>query len=203
MKTIEEKKRDRFRLLEAVYNETEGSSDVLIDNMYELARALGFDIEYYSLILNYLMEESLLFGYGIKHQGILEYEEAVSNPTKPTEHFLPLNLTINSFSNNHQSNFQFGNQNTSTIMVSSQEEKHAYETLVPLLHSFLQELDNEREEKAELEAELKSLEAQLNSPKPKYLKEFGKSIRSIVEGLAVAGLSNLKSIETILKMLPG
>jgi len=124
-------------------------------------------------------------------------------PLQPTEHFLPLNLTINSFSNNHQSNFQVGNQNTSTITVSSQEEKHAYETLVPLLHSFLQELDNKREEKAELEAELKSLEAQLNSPKPKYLKEFGKSIRSIVEGLAVAGLSNPKSIETILKMLPG
>jgi len=130
-------------------------------------------------------------------------EKAKRAPDQPTEHFLPLNLTINSFSNNTQSNFQFGNQNASTITVSSPEEKHAYETLVPLLHSFLQELDNEREEKAELEAELKSLEAQLNSPKPKYLKEFGNSIRSIVKGLAVAGLSNPKSIETILKMLPG
>ena len=123
-------------------------------------------------------------------------------PLQPTEHFLPLNLTINSFSNNTQSNFQFGNQNASTITVSSQEEKHAYETLVPLLHSFLQELDDEREEKAELQGEVKTLEVQLKSPKPKYLKEIGISIRTIMESLTVNWLSNSKSIETILKMLP-
>lgn len=136
---------------------------------------LGFEEKYRLDILLYLSQEGLIKEDGggvfttarLEHRGIVEIEEALSNPSQPTEHFPAINVFINNIAGISQSSIQIGNQNTASLQIASESDKHAYETLIPLLHQFLQELDSEREERAELEAEVQTLEVQLKSPKPK------------------------------------
>src|SRR5690349_70026 len=92
---LQKKKTDRFKFLLKIYEAVDGRTGYTLDG-WEVGKALGFDRDYSTAIYYYLNDEGLVepmgagIRLGITHQGIKEIEEALEQPDKPTEHFLPV-----------------------------------------------------------------------------------------------------------------
>jgi hypothetical protein len=93
-KILDEKLKDRYHLLRRVYDETEGNPRQVV-NFFQLAKKEGFEESYAISIYDYLRSEGLFGIEGIdgrvslSHRGIVEVEQSIMNPQKPTEHFPP------------------------------------------------------------------------------------------------------------------
>ena len=91
---FEEKRRKRYTLLRKVYDEAKGSQHNPAP-FFSIAEKEGLSREEAEDIYYYLFEERLIkdFAVGtsvvITHRGIVEVEESIRNPGKPTEHFTP------------------------------------------------------------------------------------------------------------------
>jgi len=203
---IKQKKIDRFHFLKAVYEAVGGSTSMWVD-MWELGEELGFSREVVNKIFEYLKAEGLLvhadFGGSnrivITHQGILEIEEALSNPEEETEHFLPINIiNVENMSN---SVIQQGtsNSNVSVIFESSKLDK--LETLIDKLEE-ITSVFTEIESLKEFKAELDTLKSQKSSPKPKrfIIQESLKTIRHLIEGVTASAMTP-KILELISQLL--
>ncbi len=89
MKSLDEKKANRFRFLNYVYEITDGD-ETPSANMWEIGEKLGLTKDETQKIVDYLVGEGLIdyraMGGEIelKHYGIVQVEEALSNPEKPT-----------------------------------------------------------------------------------------------------------------------
>jgi hypothetical protein len=92
---LQERQKNRWLMLQKVYEIAEGLCETHIINMYEVGSQLGWTREMTESAFDYLQGEGLLkimsFGGGITltHQGVKEVEEAAANPEKPTLHFPP------------------------------------------------------------------------------------------------------------------
>ncbi len=189
--SVEEKKKARFRFLEHLYNTVDGDSAYSV-SMWELGAELEFGQETISQIVSYLQEEYLIEPRGlggriaISHAGIVEVEEALSNPEKSTEHFLPVNV-IN-IQNMTNSAIQQGTLNSTQHNNFNISE---LKRLDDLLGEFLAQEELSDDIQMELLAEKETLVSQVNSPKPKpvIISESLKSIRNIVEGIAASALT--------------
>jgi hypothetical protein len=96
---VEDQRRKRLLFFNAVYEQVKHKPQQSAVEVDELAAELGFPNEG-TPIASYLVDEGLLSHMGmdgvtITHQGICEMEESIGNPERPTEHFPPLNVTIN------------------------------------------------------------------------------------------------------------
>ncbi len=96
MKTLEEKKKDRFKFLEKLC-EKKDSGSLQIFEAGKISQEIGLQEAEADLIVEYLKGESLIKTHddggsliSITHSGILEVEQAISEPNKPTEHFPPI-----------------------------------------------------------------------------------------------------------------
>lgn len=120
-------------------------------------------------------------GVAITHYGVVEIEEAISEPEKPTEHFPAFNI------------ISIGSMNNSTIQQASagatQNINGFNKEIAPDLNSFLSELKASInklnltiEAQQEMMAEIQTTEIQVNSPKPKssILKESLLTIRNLL-----------------------
>lgn len=91
--SIEEKKQQRFNVLHTIYKKSGGRSMYEQYWFEELILDLDVDKETARAILDYLMDEGLLykdynqFSAMLTHEGLLEVEQALSKPESPTEHF--------------------------------------------------------------------------------------------------------------------
>jgi predicted transcriptional regulator len=91
--SIEEKKQQRFNVLHTIYKKSGGRSMYEQYWFEELILDLHVDKETARAILDYLMDEGLLykdynqFSAMLTHKGLLEVEQALSKPESPTEHF--------------------------------------------------------------------------------------------------------------------
>jgi len=94
--TLESKQRNRYHLLRKLYEQSGGSERVNI-NFFDLAKKEGLSEEDARDIHDYLWREKLIGdrraggGVAISHRGIIEIEQSISNPQRPTEHF-PLTI---------------------------------------------------------------------------------------------------------------
>ncbi|WP_310485803.1 hypothetical protein [Chamaesiphon sp. VAR_48_metabat_403] len=94
---IEERQKNRWLMLQKIYEITGGRSERCSINMYVVGEKLGWDREKTEATYDYLRGEGLLkmmnFGGNmvLTHQGVREVEEAAANPEKPTLHF-PANV---------------------------------------------------------------------------------------------------------------
>ncbi len=93
---IVEKKRRRFRFLQALYEKTKDNRFDSAD-IETLRKQLGFEKDEVYTIIDYLSEECLVKAFGggvvrIEHLGIIEVEEALSKPNEPTQHFPAFNI---------------------------------------------------------------------------------------------------------------
>ena len=92
---LEQKKANRFKFLKFVYDKVDGSTSESVA-VFKTGEELGFDRKRTSNIVEYLCNEGLIEYFAgsvdinITHYGVKEIEEALKNPEKPTEHFLPV-----------------------------------------------------------------------------------------------------------------
>lgn len=203
MKTIEQKRADRFAFMKKLYQETEGNRTHYIEfSSEDFGKDFDWSEPYFQSIYQYLNSEGLITNTGITHKGIKEVEEALLNPGKSTDHFPAINLTINHISGNSQSNIQVGNHNSASIELSQSDQEY-FEKLERYLGNVLQMLETLGKENAELTADYQTLKAQLESPKPKktILQEVAKSVKTIVEGAIGGIISNVLSGPQLLGLL--
>jgi hypothetical protein len=92
MDRLTEKRANRLRLINDVYERTDGDTSEALD-MWQLGEELGFESDETQKIVDYLVGEGLLeyraIGgvVGITHAGVVQVEAALSHPEQPTHYF--------------------------------------------------------------------------------------------------------------------
>lgn len=196
MQTIEEKKKQRYQFLKKLYDKTNGSENIYVTSE-EITDGLNINKEAISNIIDYLIEEHLIaipaFGViSITHYGICEVEAAESNPNKPTEHFLPLNI------------ISIGNMTNSQIQQASPQAIQQYilnenkvEELKDIIASLKESMINftlQPQQIADLESEIMTIEAQTTHSQPKSiiintcLDSINRILESIASNVIASGL---------------
>ena len=188
MNNIEEKKKQRFQFLKRLY-ELSGGDKFKPFEMFEIGKELGFDKEL-TANLNQYLEGEMLIKYitfnnviTITHIGIVEVEEALSNPDEPTEHFPALNIISVGQMVNSQIQ-QASPQSIQSIAIDQSKINEIKQFLLDLKKS-IDQLELINEQVTELQAEIKTMEAQISSSKPKsiILTESVKTMRNILESV--------------------
>jgi hypothetical protein len=184
---IDEIKQKRFQYLYELYEITNADSLIGV-NFMEVGNKLGFSTEDSNRISDYLENEGLLKFYGsqasITHMGIVHVENALAAPEKETQYFPPVNfIHIESMSN---SQIQQGTEHSTQVFNYSSEEQNAIVELIQSIKQQLDKLELPQEKKDEADADIETIEAQINSPKPKpnIIKESLTSLKTILEGVA-------------------
>ena len=140
----------------------------------------------------------------ITHKGVKEIEEAHTEPDRPTEHFPPYSVTFNisggEFSN---SPFQLAGHNSSQSITLSQTRLAELKEIIQLLKDFQKHAAVSSKE--ELNADIKTMESQVDSPKPKIkiIKDALASAKTIMEGAAEATTAASPIIAKILSWSSG
>jgi predicted transcriptional regulator len=128
--SIEEMKKNRYLFLKKLYDATQGVSSKII-NLWELGDSLSFDRTLTKLVYQYLQGEDLIVvralggGISITHTGVVEIENAETNPESPTEHFLPIQNIFN-ISNVYGSQLQVGSHNSTQTVSVEQNDIHEW-----------------------------------------------------------------------------
>lgn len=98
MKTIEQKKAQRFLYLKRLYEKAEGNTfpDFIFT---DIGREFGWDDQTSDEVTEYLKNEGLVefissANVKLTHRGLKLMEEALSSPTQPTPYFPPANIII-------------------------------------------------------------------------------------------------------------
>lgn len=158
--------------------------------MWEVGECLKLDHQETNQVFDYLAGEGLVEamalggGISLTHLGVIEVEQAIEAPDKPTEHFLPVNvINIGTMSN---STLQ---QSTNHSTINFQVENSKLDDLDNILKSIKQLHDTLKipaELKLEMISEIQTLEIQRHSPKPKgaIITEALKSLRTVLENVA-------------------
>lgn len=138
-------------------------------------------------------------GYLIKltHFGVREVEEARDRPDEPTSYFAPINVVYAQTISN--SNLQQGSPGaTQSLTILGQDHRERLRSTLQSIKGSIDEFNLEQADRAELEAEVRTLEAQADSPKPKreVVHPSLVSARNILEG-AASGVAAQGVIEAI------
>lgn len=199
MASIEEKRRQRAQLMTTLYERTDGRPVIHSLSLEQLSDALGWTDELTREVLQYLCAEGLAewitFGQlGITHPGVLEVEEALSEPTRPTQHFAPVtNVTIHGNVSNSpiQAGSPGGSQEvTITGSQAVVDSMKAIKELLTAIKGGLESHDVAEADRARIQANTLTVEAQLLDPEPDpgiVRKALG-SIRAVVENLVASGI---------------
>ena len=203
MNQIQERKKNRFAVMQTLYELTDGDQSIFI-KVGELTQRLGYkeeDFEEIKTIINYLERESLVkvlskmrngfpLSVSISHKGVVETEAALSEPDRPTEHFLPTINVINVDTMN-QSSIQQGSTNSTQITTFTLKDKETFVQLLTELKSEISKVNiSNIEDQKDLDLELVTLENQSKSTRPKssIIKESLDTISTILAGAAGSGL---------------
>ncbi|MCX6539220.1 MAG: hypothetical protein NT151_09870 [Acidobacteria bacterium] len=186
MEPIDRKKADRFAFLEAIYNRTDGASDEAIDER-EIGSELGWTDDRLEAVVQYLTAERLIecvaFGHnmGITHEGICEYERAVSEPGTATTYFPPVNI-INVERMEH-SQIQQGSRDSVQTFTMGASDAPAVQALLSEIRTALSHLDLPGDGRQSVESDVNTIAAQLSNPTPKrsIVADCLQSIRHVLE----------------------
>jgi hypothetical protein len=92
---LAEKRRRRLAFMERVYERTDGNTTNRVFGL-QVGAELGWDQEMTSVVMHYLVDEGLIeframpAMLAITHAGVVEMEQALSNPKTSTHHFPPM-----------------------------------------------------------------------------------------------------------------
>jgi len=192
MNAIEEMKMKRFKFFHRLYELT-GGDEFKLFNMFQIGEELGFNRDLTANIARDLRGEGLIVVHstsvgdrnnliGISHDGIREVEEAVSNPDTPTPRFPPGNtIYINQMIN---SQIQQASPEATQVPVIGEDKYEELKEIIQSLKDSIDQLGIKPQQKADLQAEIQKIEAQMSSSKPKarIITECLGSIRRIIEG---------------------
>jgi hypothetical protein len=209
MDAIKERIVLRTRFMDALYDTAQGSLNVPI-HASQVADRLGLDFrdndEHQREIVNvvnYLSEKRLVERIGtgaagvmLTQRGVDEVEEARNHPNQPTSHLAAINL-VYAETITHSAIQQGSPEATQALTIINQSGLQELETILHSLKQSIDELQLSNEQQAELEAEIRTLEAQAASPKPKreVIKPALQSVKLIltgaVSGAAASGLRDI------------
>jgi hypothetical protein len=204
MKSLEQKKADRFKLLNALYEITDGDRSHIVEEG-DLAGYVSVSTEQALAALDYLKAEGLIQqvtgmgGMVITHEGVIEVEKALSKPEEPTHYFPPV-VNIMNVHTMVNSQIQQGSHGSTQHVEFTQNDIAAIRELMTSFQAALQSAALGTDAKAEAEAEVATVQAQLASPKPKrqIIMEGIKSICSVLESVASSTIAK----EWLPRLLP-
>lgn len=191
MKTLEQKKIDRFNFLKRTYEKkTRGGLQLFEAN--KIANEIGLEKNEAHLVVEYLKGEGLINTHSdcfelisITHFGILEVEQALSEPNKPTEHFPPV-INFIKVDQMHNSQVLQGSIRSNQTYNLTKQNLEDLRKFVELFETRFSELEfNSKEDENEAIAEIQTIKTQIHSPKPKeiVIQESRKTLRNILEGM--------------------
>ena len=192
---IKKLQRKRFQFLHRLYELSERNIHNW-GNMFSIGQELGLDKQSTINVTDYLCGEGLLelkaFGglIGITHVGIKEVEEALTDPDRKTEHFLPINII--QVDTMIGSQIQQGSPGATQMIVITQEERQQLEGIVQSLKEQIDELDLDDENKVDLETQVKTIETQVSSPKARksiIIESLKAILASAAGSLLASGLA--------------
>jgi len=202
---FEQKQKNRFLFLKKVYEFVKAKTNVGISNISCLGTELNFSQDETEDIINYLIQERLIeyagMNIALTHSGLKEVEEILTNPSKATEHFSPINIvnnTINIDSMNHSS-LQQSTKNSIINSYFDNTKINELNDIIKEVKNIQDTLDISIDVHKELIAEIQTLESQRESPKPKnnIIKESLNTTKTILEG-AMGSAIGTTMIEPIL-----
>jgi hypothetical protein len=139
----------------------------------------------------------------LTHLGLKEIEAAIAAPDMPTKHLSPINVMY--IGQAIGSNIQQGTSGSSQAITVNTESITTIKEFLAKLSQSISALSLNEDDRTELEADVKTIQAQAQSPKPKapIIREGLVSIRSILEKAAgsVIALELAKQIGPLLRML--
>lgn len=203
MTDIERRRANRLIVMNAIY-EASGASENTSVTGQELLDSLGMSDEELADACNYLKGEHLIteiktlwghlspYAVSITHRGIKEMEKSLQEPAESTQHFPPLSV-IHIEGDVISSPIQSGSPGATQQVTSTVDLRKVTEFL-NRLQAVTPELHLPEAETRELSAEIATLKAQVESPKPKkqIIRESLGSVRTILEGaggnLAATGI---------------
>ncbi len=203
---IQETQLKRFQFLKKLYEVTDGSELVSV-NLWELGEELSFSHPETDRIDEYLSGEGLIThialdrSIGITHRGVMEVEAALSKPDEETRYFPPINyIRVEQMIG---SQIQQGTSQSSQVLTYTTNDIDAIAKFVTNMKSKLTELELSKDKRAEVEADLETIESQIKSPRPKpsVIKECLVSLRAILEGVVgnVVAALLMQQIGTLIK----
>jgi len=209
MVELNKRKADRLRVMNEFFEAASGSEQAVIDTE-AIRTKLGLSDQEMADACKYLEGEELinpmpglwnrLFPHRVRltHWGIREVEESREHPETPTEHFPPLVTVTQHFHGNViGSPIQAGSPGATQTTTVGDLNLELVRELVDQYESNESALGLDASKAEEARAEVKTIRAQLDSPRPKpvVIRECLTSLRALVEGaagsMAAVGLLDL------------
>ncbi len=168
MSKMDEVQAERFRFLQALYDQTQGDP-LKVVGLYELGSRLGFDRLEAQRIFGYLSGERLVQdrdindGIGITHAGVKAVERAHAAPESATRYFPP--ISIINVGRMERSQIQQG-AIESTQSGEWGVDENAIRSFIADLKATQSQLGLGPDALSQLNAEVATVEAQVSSPKP-------------------------------------
>jgi len=192
--SIDTLRQSRFLFLKAVYQATEADEHKLV-NMWQVGDELGLERDETARIVQYLTGETLLEHkalvgiIAITHHGIREVEDALSEPQEETYYFPPVNI-INVETMIGSAIQQASPEARQTVAVEHSRIDDI-RGFVAEVREVLDQLGLTSQQSSDLNAELGTVDAQLEASRPKtsILTESLLTMRSILEGAAGSALA--------------
>lgn len=190
---LEKKKRRRLEFMERLYEVTEGRTLIVV-SIDQLATELGWPDTEASAVVEYLNAEGLLeheMGNqaSITHAGVVEVEEALEHPSRPTEHFPAINLVMvqGSVVGSQIQAGTIGSEQQQDVQLLA--EREVVSQFLDELRAVLASAAVNDEDRAAANADIASVKAQLASPRPNaaVIREGLRSLRSVAENLVASG----------------
>jgi hypothetical protein len=201
---VEEKRRQRFEFLYALYNLSNGKENSYKDTL-EIGRICRFKRDIVFNIVAYLKGEGLVdyldFGnqVAITHPDVIHIEEALSKPDIETKYFPPAqSLNINIIHTMVNSSIQQNSPHAQQKVIINEKNIQEIAKIIQLMKRSLYSLGLDAESLSDLQAEIQRLETELSLSKPKD-RIIDESLLSAMEILGkVANISGLAT--TIINM---
>ncbi len=219
MSQIEHVKKQRFQFLHHLWEKSGGdqSKRILVK---EISEPLGLNENDSRIIIQYLHSEGLLeittHGFNIpryvdaslyiKHKGILEVEQALSEPASTTPHFPAGVVNYINVGTMNNSNIAQASSDTSQHTTLNSDTKQNLIDILKALNDFVDRPEIQQEKRKELQSDISTIKSQLDSPKPKMsiLSESLASVKIILESastIAVTVAPVVAQISTVLSMI--
>ena len=189
--TIEDKKAARLRMLEKIYQETGGSESTIFE-IFEIGRSLDFTDELTEITSNYLSGQNLIKsrtiggGFSITHNGIVQYEKAVSAPEKESDYFPPYKVIndIKIFGDVNNAQILAGIENHNKTINKNDNFDEIRKWIQSLEEVVNNKKNNEIFEKIKDDIDIIKMNINAEKPNVKYIGIALRSIEGVLIGLA-------------------
>jgi hypothetical protein len=205
---IEKRRADRLRVMNEIYEAANGSRFTQVPGPW-LLEHMGMPADELADVCAYLASEHLIEGdktsWGslvpyflrLTHRGITEMERSHSEPERPTVHFPPMISIVHIEGDNVGSPIQAGSPGAQQSVSMEDLNLDRVREIVTELVARAPSMELPEDEAAQLQADLATVTAQVNSPRPNHrtIREHLLSMKAILEntagGVAAGGLLEL------------